>query len=337
MKLLFDYDFLLFKAAPSGERRWIVAKNIETGEEHEFSNVTEFKGRGKKIGGWLATQAGMLPEHFVIEQKQELLRDGKRTAEVIVDSVIGEIKDKLNCRSYSGFVGKGKVFRHELATLQEYKGNRDGTLDPLLRGHLRDYLIRKHKAVLVTGIEADDAMTTTLYDAWNVWKKNGKKDADKVVGCAVDKDARGTSGWHFNPNKDDAPRLVEGFGHLYLDDKDKPEGDGRMWMMYQCLAGDGADDYAPHVHSEVYWGEKTAFDWIKDCKNDKELWTKAVEAFYHLYPEPKEITTFRGTFTIDAMYVFQEMVDMAHMQRWEGDRVIVKDVLDKLEINYVSN
>jgi len=60
-----------------------------------------------------------------------------------------------------------------------------------------------------------------------------------------------------------------------------------------------------------------------------------LDVFKYLYPEPKMITGWRGDeFEIDSMYVFQEMVNMAHLHRWADDYLNVKDILNKLEINY---
>ena len=60
-----------------------------------------------------------------------------------------------------------------------------------------------------------------------------------------------------------------------------------------------------------------------------------LETFQHLYSQPKIITGWRGNeIQIDAMYVFQEMFNMAHLHRWKNDFVNVKDCLDRFGISY---
>jgi hypothetical protein len=52
------------------------------------------------------------------------------------------------------------------------------------------------------------------------------------------------------------------------------------------------------------------------------------------YPLPTIIDGWRGDkFEIDWLYVLQEITDMAHMIRFDGDRLVVKDVLDKMGID----
>ena len=172
------------------------------------------------------------------------------------------------------------------------------------------------------------------HQAYERWKKS-KDDRDKLIAVGVDKDYKGVQGFHFNPDKDIAVREVSGFGKLWLDAKDEVDGCGRLWLYYQICAGDQADNYKSNCMSAVDFGSKGAYNALKNCKTDKEAWEAILGVFKMLYPEPKEIQTFRGDIiTIDAIYVMQEMSTLAMMLRRIGDSIDVKNVLDRLGIRY---
>ena len=72
---------------------------------------------------------------------------------------------------------------------------------------------------------------------------------------------------------------------------------------------------------------------LKDCKNDLEAFSAMKEHFMYLYPEPIEITNFRGsTFIIDWVYVMQEQFNMAHLHRFKDDFINVREVMKNLGV-----
>ena len=66
-------------------------------------------------------------------------------------------------------------------------------------------------------------MSIATIEGYKKWKKSGD-DEDILIAVAVDKDAKQTEGWHFNPDKDESPRLIEGFGKLWLTEKGDVDG-----------------------------------------------------------------------------------------------------------------
>lgn len=67
-----------------------------------------------------------------------------------------DIKERLMCDTFSGYLtGKGN-FRHQVATVKPYKGNRKSER-PHWYQAIRDHLISVYGAVVVDGMEADDA------------------------------------------------------------------------------------------------------------------------------------------------------------------------------------
>jgi len=363
-QLCFDFDFIIFDAVTVAEERFITVTHKPTGQVMEFDNRTALWGDWRKReGGWIGLKNkvsgndyykaedfdvvdGHRPRPFRVKGKKigedeegnpvfepDTFLSPLEGAKKIVDAKIAAICESLGCYNYFGFTGEGEVFRHQKATLLPYKGNREDMLKPFLVDEIKRYVCEHHNAKLVTGIETDDAYTMAVIAGYKKWKTT-KKEADKIIGVAIDKDSKQTDGWQFNPDKDTAPRLIEGFGSLWLDEKGKVDGKGRMWLYFQMLCGDATDNYKPNSHSVVKYAEKGAYNDLKDCKTDKEAWQAMYNVFKRLYPEKKTVTTFRGEIEIDAVYVMQEMATLAMMQRWPDDKIDVRAVMGKLGVEY---
>jgi hypothetical protein len=59
-----------------------------------------------------------------------------------------------------------------------------------------------------------------------------------------------------------------------------------------------------------------------------------VKGYKTLYPAPKKIISWRGDeITVDWLYCLQENFTLAHMLRHRGDKIVVADLLKKLNIN----
>lgn len=366
MKLIFDYDFLIFEAASIAEERYITAKHSPSDRKFEFATKTELWGDWrKKNGGWIAEENARngndyyKAEDFEIvmcQRPKPFLVSGKaghydefgvlrmtsaeptyiaplKGAKMVLDRKIKDIYEKLGATSYMGYTGKGEVFRHDLATLLPYKGNRDDLLTPLVLHKLKDYVIAKHNCQLVTGIESDDAVNIAVTEGYKAFQRGA---GEKVVGIHVDKDYNSSEGFWFNPDKDDEPREVKGFGSLYLNEKNEVKGDGRIWLYHQVLSSDASDNYAANSQSDKKWGEKSSYKLLKDCTNDKQAFEALVAGYKTLYPESKTITNFRGdTFEIDWLYCLTENFNLAKMMRTYDEKpTVVKDILDKLGVEY---
>jgi hypothetical protein len=126
--------------------------------------------------------------------------------------------------------------------------------------------------------------------------------------------------------------MIRGFGELHREGKDVKVS-GRLWKYFQVSSSDTSDNYAANCFSDKKNGPVAAYNVLKDCKNDKEAFIAMKEHFQYLYPEPKVITNWKGdTFEIYWLYVMQEMFNMAHLQRWEDDRIDVKETFEKLGV-----
>jgi hypothetical protein len=113
------------------------------------------------------------------------------------------------------------------------------------------------------------------------------------------------------------------------------KGYGRLFKYFQIISQDDVDNYKANCFSDVSWGEKSAYKVLVDCKTDEEAWQVMLDTFKMLYPEPKKVIGWREEeIQIDFMYVFQEMVNMAHLHRWDNDFINVPEVLTKLQIDF---
>lgn len=365
MKIVFDIDAILFDAVSVSESRFITVTHGPTGQVMEFENRSELWGNFRtKTDGWIGMRNklsgtdyykatdfeivdGQRPRPFRVKGKvigedengnpvraPDTFLSPSDGAKQIIDDKIAAICAKLKCGSYFGYTGTGKVFRHDLATLLPYKGNRGDSLTPLLLKEMKQYVCDHHNCTMVENIEADDAVSMATVAGYKAWKEGGKKDVDKVICCQIDKDGKQTEGWRFNHTKDAAPHLIEGLGSLWMDAKGNPDGEGRMFLYWQVLHGDECDGFKASCFSSKKYGGKGAYNDLKDCTTDKEAFEVMVAKFKWMYPDKKTVITFRGETEIDWLYVMVEMFNMALMLRHEGDKIDVKAVLVKLGVEH---
>ena len=117
----------------------------------------------------------------------------------------------------------GNCFRHHLATIQKYKGNRDKLTKPIHYDAIREYYMTYYDAKMYAKWEADDACCMALHAG------SGISSVEYVL-AAIDKDLEQMPGKHINPSKKD-----EGVYVL-------SENEGWYNFYHQMLCGDTADN-----------------------------------------------------------------------------------------------
>lgn len=104
----------------------------------------------------------------------------------MVDDRINGILKAVGATEHKCYLtGKGN-FRNDVATILKYKGTRHAP-KPYHYQNIWDYLIKAWGAVVVTGMEADDAISIAQYQG----------DGNTVI-CSRDKDLRMVRGWHYS-------------------------------------------------------------------------------------------------------------------------------------------
>ncbi len=327
---IFDLDRIAYKASAAGEKSAILVKNKKEGIEKEFSTRTEFWGsKRSRDGGWLGEyNEGNKPpsapiswEEFEIEDIQypSPLQNVLHTAKVMIEK---DLK-RAGTKKVKFYLGMGEDYRLLKSTLMKYKGNRDETIKPVHLGAVKDYLIKKYSPVLVKGIEVDDLITEEAY-----------KREDRFV-IANDKDAMAQPTKVFNPDKPELGIIDCNCLGEIRKEKSEVKGYGRKFLYWQILYGDDTDNYRASKFSDINFGKIAAYKLLVDCTTDRECWLAMIDGMKKMYPEPKKVVGWRGDeFTIDWLYVLNEMFQMARMRRYEGDELHAKDMLDKLKIKY---
>lgn len=322
-----DTDCFKYSCAFAGEVRSVLVEH-EDGYCKEFKSRTEFFGRGRgRNDGELAKlnkRKGKtyLYDEFsytdiqVAEPLDQVYRSTKNTIDLAIAS--------SGAKSANHYIGSGESWRVDASTLLRYKGERGSQIKPLLLDEVTEFIVDHYNAEIITDLEVDDVVTMKAY---------GKSDRF-VIG--EDKDASGAGTKFYNISRPNEG-VIDGnvFGYLRKSDKGKITGVGRMSKMFQVCYGDLVDNYKASCMSDINIGEVGVYERIAHSSNDRELFNNSVNLFKELYPEKKVVTGWRGdSFEIDWLYVMQEMFDMAHMLRWENDKVVIKSVLDKLNVDY---
>ena len=133
-------------------------------------------------------------------------------------TMIASIKEKSRVEDMIIFLsGKGN-YREEIATFQKYKGNRVDSRVPQHKDAVADYLISVHRAVVVDGQEADDAM--------GIWQSSSEDNSTII--CSSDKDMLQIAGNHFR------------FGNNSWLMQDAESADKHFF--YQIMTGDSTDN-----------------------------------------------------------------------------------------------
>jgi hypothetical protein len=320
-----DGDEVAYMIAAACETRGVVIKNTSTGAESEFKNKTQFL----KLLKGIEYPDGL----FSITETQ--VAEPAKNAYSTIKKRIEAIKNRFNTNSIETYVGGEDNFRDSLPLPVKYKGNRDDTMRPILLDSCKEYLLKYAGAELVTGYEVDDKQVMRQWE--------GYTNKTKIINLSRDKDSKGCMGWLANPDdKNDVPaEFIEGLGSLYIDDKKKVRGSGRIFLYFQVIVGDSADNYNPRDLVEQVkgkkprFGEKAAYDLLSPCTTDKEC----LQAVHDLYlswfgAEQFSYTTWDGNLEEDVDYItaFQLYFDCARMLRWEGDKVLVRDMLTKMGV-----
>lgn len=146
-------------------------------------------------------------------------------------------------------------FRKSIATIKPYKGNRKAAR-PLHYAAIRNYLVNRWKAEVITGEEADDALGIN-------------QDSTSII-CSIDKDLRMIPGNHY---------------HMVSQHKDVILDKAAMRNFYlQLLVGDTVDNIpgCPMIGKI-----KAAKLLPEDYENEYQLFRICVAAYLHAYTKGK--------------------------------------------------
>jgi len=182
-----------------------------------------------------------------------------------LDKKINEIIEKTKAETYQLYLtGKGN-FRNKIAVTAPYKGQRKKE-KPTHYQSSRDYMVKCWDALVIDGMEADDAIA--IYATQN----------EDCVIASLDKDLSQISGWHYKWTVGDRPdnmEYVTEFGYLRLNEKRKLEFGGDMGLYAQMILGDKTDN----IIGLKGKGDVFAYNTLKDCEDVVEL-VNTVQSLY---------------------------------------------------------
>ena len=333
-----DGSLLAFRASAAGEKRSIIAKHRASQHKKPFDNRTAFKKWLEETNQARVNNAK--PKFEITEFEIEDVIDAPAVGISIktCQSMIQSILSVCQATSYIIYLDEGETFRHRLATMMEYKGNRRDTIKPQNLPNVVEYLVLHENAKVVNDLEADDYINMHQFEGWQRTKAGEKY---KIISVTFDKDAMGNPGWVYDYRKSDdgqplmtEPVFIEGLGELHWLPKQKTvKGWGRKFFYFQ-LFSDPADNYKANKLSGVRFGDKSAFDLLSPLTTDKACLEAVVKQFKEFYPAPLEYTSWDGKkCTKDWLGFLQELWDLAYMKRSLSDSVVVEVVLNKLGID----
>lgn len=178
----------------------------------------------------------------------------EKDCEEVIDKLIAYILDQtvvfpVPDRFKLFLTGKGN-FRHGIMPL--YKHQRKEVEKPKFIDHARGYLVDNWGAVVVDGIECDDAIAMEV-------EKHQSPETTVVV--SQDKDFRTLNCWMFNFVKD------------FWDYSSKE--DALLFFYTQVIMGDRVDGY----YGVPKLGPVKAEKILKDCKTEREMFEAALKAY----------------------------------------------------------
>lgn len=328
---VWDMDYIRYAVGFASESRSILVVNKQSGDETVYKSRTEFYGKGKaKDGGALAEINKSRDIPYTLDEFEIFDQQHAEPIENCLHSVkqkVESVNKQLGVKSMIGYHGQGDSFRVGLSTVVGYKQNRENNLKPIHIDAITEYIMKKYKSIPCVGLEADDwCVIETINDRSKLVVTHDKD----ILGCAV---------YSANPTKMDLGiRDGRGFGSLWVEEKVSSKGKiektvrgiGRMFFYFQLTSSDSSDNYYANAASPLKWGDMSAYNALKDCKNDKEAISAIVGVYKHLYETPRKVIGWRGNeLEVSWKYMLSENWQMARMLRTPDERITAEQVFSK--------
>lgn len=189
MKLLIDADIVVYRGGYAAERTSYLL--FAKGDE-EMGHVASFRYM-KDVNGWIDFW-GHSKDDFTIEKKKEIqpLSNALQNVRTIVQGIL----NAMGSNDYTLYLTSNDKsnFRYDVAITHPYKGNRKEK--PHWYNEIREYLINEWDAVVVEGMEADDALGIEQYA--QMADEGIPENHHTSCICTIDKDLDMIPGYHYN-------------------------------------------------------------------------------------------------------------------------------------------
>lgn len=304
MRLLVDADPIVYRSGFAAESvSYNVYAEDSNGEvEYWFFEPKDGKTANQRISTWMEK----FPHYKIVAKDRQIDAEPVENALQIVGSTIDAIRhaveDKFDTPLDMRLVLSGPGnYRHKIATIRPYKGNRDPSHIPVHYQAIRNYLTDTWRARVIHGREADDEVSIEGWKQWRDSKNPATNTANHgYVVASIDKDLDQIPGWHYDYMK-----------HVFYF---VSEEEGRHQLWTQILAGDSGDNVpgcwkiGPDKAAEYVQG------WIDAGLDDGDLWA-AVLVAYHESKVKKGCPYVNK----DTLSVALETAQLVYMQQRPGE------------------
>jgi len=234
--------------------------------------------------------------------------------------------DELRC-----YLTGHNNFRNDIATYQQYKGNRydkDGNRlrpQPKWLPQARDYIAETYNTTLCTGQEADDALAIAQV------KCNASKSWESII-SSIDKDLLIIPGWHHDMNSGYI-QVVDELGKLEIING-KVRGCGRKFFYAQLLMGDSADwiPGLPKINPAIKarfdgikrvggCGAMSAYHILHDAESEQELFDRVLWCYEAYWTKGQHYIEWRNNTEVipTPVEMLTEQGQLLWMRREEGE------------------
>jgi hypothetical protein len=215
--VLIDGDLLVYRCGFAAERTEYAVDYTDPVYDEAGRIWAENKKGAVAVAASLE-EKGITSEitpHKNLEPVANALYNVKSMIATMLDSLQATDDDVIICLS-------GPTnYRTEVATLKEYKGNRDPEHKPTHGPAIKDYMAKTWQTIYSENEEADDMLGYMQYSVW-------KDDPYGSVIVSIDKDLDMIPGLHYNFLKDES---------YHVD-----EDDANAFFWTQLLMGDSTDN-----------------------------------------------------------------------------------------------
>lgn len=350
--VVYDFDPVLFASSTIPEEPYIMVKLKGSDWSKEFKNITEFKGRTRKIiTGWLGKRNDlriaqgkepMALSDFEIEWHTRTRIDSRTGKPMTLRVPTANMKRKINqileqdwCGDLRLVIGGEGNYRNDVSFSVPYKNSRKEKTQWFL--DCKEWLLKNHsdKVIMRDGIEADDVLGWFGWQSFRKAQAVGDLSLCDVILVHIDKDI------------DQVPAL-----HFWTDDIEVDpwwisERDAYSLFWKQMLTGDDTDCIPGvsglNVATKKRFGlktrsigAKTAEKILADCKTEREMAETVLWCYASWYREnPISVGQEDGTtktFTWES--VCEEQFILLRMM--EEEMVIPKltDTMERLGITF---
>lgn len=265
LTILVEGSELLYRCAAASQHVRYKAVNLKTGEERSLKQGVDLK----KVQHWLQGIYNHTGTEYDLVKYYE--------AEP-VENCLRLIKNKLMWLRSLGtirvFLSNPECLNFRFAVAKTAGPNglgyKAGRADkPLHYQAARDYILRQPEAELANFFEEDDMLSMN--------------QTDNTVIASIDKDLNMVAGKHLDWVTGRRYIVPEGLGELFYS-KGKTRGYGLLWFYFQMLKGDNCDN----IPGLSGIGDKRAYDLLKDCTTEGEVFNIVKTTYYNKLGGTKE-------------------------------------------------